>query len=736
MTYFAIKNLKAKDVRVFTDPSVEAAACKSREPQLTDKAARQKWLTDAKADACLFSTYEGCNSAVRIDASAGNPVWKLHGLVGDYDAPSPGSIAQIKANLEKILGKGSPLLPQWVVTSPGGNYRLVWEFEKPLLLGNMLDYYLASLIDGFKVLLKMPLLMAGLDEGALKRPSQFYDVGGVWDKFNTNPLPKDEVEGVFFKAGTKKATGRALSGVPEIPMDAVFERIEQLFPGKWPKGVPFTDGVVGPAVWDPSAKNPRSTIYRTFGVICFSAEDKAFKPYAEILGPDWVRKWTENKVGIATELIHYIPSSGRYYRKWPDNHWRSQGKDDLSLYLAGSQGLCRAKGPANSPSEVDYAILHVQQNRVLDGAVPLVYDKRDIVTISGHKFLNTSRVKVMEPDLSGAPIAHWGDGFPWIAQWLTTMFQRPRKQLVYWLSWFKIAYVNARAGTPCRGHSMFIVGETNVGKTLMNAKWIPSMMGGSFDAGAHLVGGESFNKNLLEVGYWHIDDGMAATDRVRHQQFTERTKALTANPFILYRAMYSDPIMIPYNGRICITLNGDADSLKMLPDFDRNNEDKVIVLKTSDTRMVWKGNAHTESMLAKETPRFLRFIEEYVPPDFIMNDNCRFKMRNFIHPDVRAEATVHSYDADVLDVFDVLFDTNDDWNGLKSMGKPWVGTAAELVVTINSQPNASKMLNGITVRSMSKRLSKLAKTQLSGVEAVPHGKTKRFAAKYSIHARD
>lgn len=732
MNYFAIDNLTSTPVRTFSDPAVENVSAKANEPQgMVDKETRRKWLADPSSKATLFSTWEGLTSTERINTKKGNPPWKLHGIVVDYDAPSPASLAAIQSNVAQILKATPLLLPQWGVISPSGNHRLVWEFDQPFNVGEAPDSFINELLSEIKKLLKLPMLLAGFDEAVFRKPATFFDIGGTWQRFNTNTLPVDEIQGCFVSAVKKVSRGKTTTGLPEIPMDLVFEEINRQFPGRWPKGTEFKDNVMGPAVWDPDAKSNRSTVYRPWGAYCFSAEDKLFRPYSEILGRDFTRKWEANKIGAATESIYYVPSLG-YYRKWPDGHWRRQPKEDLSLYLAGAQGLSRAKGAASSASEVESALLHIQQSRVLDGAVPFVYDPREVVDMAGQKLLNVSRVTLMEPDSSiASPV--WAQGFPWIAGWLGSMFD-PRKQLVYFLAWLKLFYEGARRGNLQRGHAVFMVGTTNRGKTLLNAVWIPMIMGGGADASAYLVRGEMFNKNLLEVAHWHVDDSTAASDRATHTKFSERVKALIANPKLGYRPMYTDTQMVPYNGRLLVTLNNDPGSLLMIPDLDRNIEDKLIVLGL-DEKSHWsfQGNAHTERTLKNETPAFLQWLINWAPPKFVVNPHHRWGMRNYVHPVVKSTATLHSFDADLLGVLEILWNSDDEWVGLASRDEPWEGTAADLTQIISSHNNLTKLMAGMTVRSVGMRLSKLSKISGTGVSVCRIGsKHKGSSTKYAI----
>lgn len=730
MTYFGLKNLVSNETFEFSDPSVENIKALATEPQGMSKDERRKWLSNPKTKHCCFSVWEALISGARINTRAENPPWKLHGLVADYDAPAPGNLAAIKDSLAKVLPPS--LMPQWGATTPSGNHRLVWEFESPLNVGGCGDAFILQTLEELKRLLKLPHLLAGLDEAALKKPSTYYDISGLWERFNSNLLFVKDVQGAFYDAVKRTSKAKKPDSTSEIPMDLVFDEINKKFPGRWPADIEFKDGCLGPAVWHPDAKSNTTTIYRPWGIYCFSAIDKLFKSYGEILGKDFTRQFEENRIGAATENIYYVPGLG-YYRRFPDGHHRAQPKEDLTMYLAGACGLSRTRGQGNTLSEVESALLHIQQSKCLDGAVPVVFDRRETIEIGGKRLLNLARVRVMEPDQSTQnPV--WGQGFPWIAGWLKSMFH-PRKQLVYLLAWLKLFYEGARDGTLHKGHVVFVVGGRGIGKTLMNETWIPMLMGGGVCASSYFVKGEKFVADLMEFGHWHIDDSEAASDRATHTRFTERVKGLVANGQFEYQPKFVNRQMIPHKGRLMVTLNGDPASLLMIPDLDRNIEDKLIVFGLPETTAwAFQGRAQTERTLRNESPHFLNWLINWKPPGFVMNANYRWGMRNYIHPVVRHEATISSFDGDIFGVLELLWQTDNDWVELKKTHSPWVGTAAELTQIIANYSTLRTQLSGMTVRSIGMRLAKLSKTPGTGVRCHrSHTKHKGQSTKYEIH---
>jgi hypothetical protein len=729
MTYFAKDNQRSLRVRTFANPLIEKNNVSANVPAgLLDKDTRRAWLADPETKYAVISVWEGTNPVEVVNSKNGNPPAKMHGLIVDYDSPAPGPADQIENVLRTIYHDSLDLLPTWIVVSPSGNSRLVWEFAQPMSVAGAPAPLLTAFLEELRRTFKLGHLLAGLDE-SFTRPHVYYDIGGDWTQCSKKPLDADLIRSALVRATSR--VGKIKGGPVEIPMEAVKAEIDERFPGKWPKDIDFKDGCLGPAVWHPSAKSKHTTIWRTWGVVCFSADGNMVKPYAEILGKGFTKKWEENRIGSAVENIYYLPKVG-YYRKFEDSHWRAAPKEDLSLFLAGVKGLSRMKGPAQGLSEVESALLHLQRACTVDGAVPFVFDRREVVELSNFKFLNTARVSCMDPDLSKRN-RRWAEDFPFTGEWLWKLFSTKR-ELVLFLAWLRHFYMGCYTGDLTRGLAVFFVGGTNIGKTLLNAKWIPWMVGGGTDPSKHIIQGEQFNRNLLEVAHWHIDDAQAATDRKQLQRFSERVKALVANPHIDYRPMYSDTQQIPFNGRILVTLNGDEVSLQMLPDMDMNIADKLLILKGADDPgfKFKKTNAETERTLRNELPAFLGWLHDWEPSERVSGDGRRFGTQDSINPLVRREAAMTSFDSDILGLFEILWGTDDEWIELAKQDKPWVGTAAQIIQVLAAHPSMGKLMSGLTVRGVGMRLAKLARVSGTGVAVAKGSKAKKESAHYEI----
>jgi hypothetical protein len=739
MPYFSIPNHVTREIKkTYTDPQDAAADAKLNRPNFASKEERRAWLASSKTDTAIISLYEGLNPDLRVSFKEDNPPMVIHGVIVDYDASAPGTLADRVKHIRDFYSLTPALCPQYIVVSPSGHHRLVYEFAEPCSLRGCPDKFLVFFLQEFRKLLRLSSVMGGLDEAAYLKPSTYYDAEGVWERISPDPFPLVEVEGLFVGTARKIKKSDYGASLTEIPMEAIKDRIEELFPGRWPADVPFVEGCRGPAVWDPNSTNPTTTIYRAEGVYRFSS-DRGFHPYSEILGRDFVRQWEDNKLGQATKNFYYCPHGTKnYFVKigGTKGAWEPQGLGDVQRRLVSGWGLSRKAPSASSVSEVDQAIQHIQDYKKVDGVVPFVFNKNDVVDTSFRVFLNSARVRVMDPApeqaASTTPIygknvlvqpgrKHpypWGVGFPWIAEWLMSMFPSgsPRKQLIYLLCWLKIAYQAARSGDPSKGQALFLVGGVGVGKTFFNSAFVELIFGGSREATDYLLGETKFNKELLETGFWTVDDAKASKTVEAHQRFTEEVKRFVANPSVTYQPKYVDTQTIPYNGRVCITLNGDELSLRMIPDLTRSIADKVMILKLADkAHFQFKERSENVRTLRQQLPYFLRWLINWSPPDSMIDNHARFGMKTFIHRGIRDSALSCSIESDLLDIMAPLWASDDEFMKIKATNGTWVGTAAELYVVLMNNALTMQLVKHQTSRSLGRRLSALATIPGTGV---------------------
>jgi hypothetical protein len=563
----------------------------------------------------------------------------------------------------------------------------VWMFEAPLALEvpDLTKQFLK--IAGEE--LKIEKLLAGADEGAFFDPAKLYDVGHSWKHLGDNVISTNLLHYWLFQAA-KRTNWSKLDGL-QIPIDVVAEEVARQFPGRWDG--PFEVGRRGVCFFDPDSTNPTSSIVTEAGMICFS-QSKIFYPWAEILGARFVRKFQADKIGGAVEGVYF---DGRTYYRKIDGRWVNVAKEDFTKYLKSKKGLSDEKRGKTS-SEVTDAEVHVQEHCRVHGALPFLFDERDVVEKNGQKFLNVAYVRAVRPaEKSGA----WGELFPWLAQFLDTLFD-PHEQLEYFLAWLKRFYETALQGDLQRGQNVFLVGGVNIGKTLLGHRIIGALVGGCSDASDHVVRASEFNKKLCESALWVIDDGQVASDPKAHAKFGEMVKKLAANPTINFRKMYADGENVDWAGRLFCTLNNDNYSLQMIPDLSTSLEDKVLIFNAADVKRAFPPKNELEATIAKELPHFCRWLLEWTPPDHVVAKN-RFGVAKYIHEGLRVAALHSGQVGDLLELVDLWVKRCKPG---ERHGEVWTGSASEWLAEVSSDDEAVKpMASKFTVKGIGRKFT-------------------------------
>ncbi len=121
----------------------------------TSKPEMIKWACEVTTEHCFYSSFEGESQSLRL--SKANPAYQCHGIVADYDAKIP---PEMLAGVAKNCP--TEFLPNFVSRTFSGGARLVWLFEKPILVAGNLAA--SSFMKTIMSELKLKKLLPGLDE--------------------------------------------------------------------------------------------------------------------------------------------------------------------------------------------------------------------------------------------------------------------------------------------------------------------------------------------------------------------------------------------------------------------------------------------------------------------------------------------------------------------------------------------------------------------------------------------
>lgn len=657
-----------------------------------NKAKFSVWCADPATNHLFFNASEGTNPSIRPGRN--NPLRTLHAFIADYDA-------KITDEMMKTLLARCPagFQPSWSARTFSGGTRLVWLFEAPLAMDQ------PKLTTNFlKVAareLKLKKLLPGLDETAWMDVFKLYEVGKEWTQISKTPISTNVLH-YWLTEATAKVEWRGVSKL-SIPLEDVEKEMHRKFPGRW--SGPFAAGSRGVVFFDPSSKNPSAAIVTEEGLVCFGQE-KVFYDWAEIFGRDFIQKYQADKIGAAVSDVWY---DGRaYYRKSHAGVWESHSREDFTCHLRVRHGMESLRGKGETCSEVDRTLTYVHETRRVTGVVPSIYNPRELLQINGRRFLNCAAVRTIEPLETPQT---WGQDFPWLAEFLDTCFE-PAEQKDYFLAWLQRFYTTAHQGELAKGHALFLVGGVNRGKTLL-ASIVGRMMGGATDASDFLNSETQFNKELLEVGVWNIDDGVAAQTADGHQKFTEMVKRIVANPTFNYRAMYRDSQRTDWLGRIIVTLNDDASSLRVLPALDSSIEEKVMILKFSDKERRFPVWAKLEEIISRELPAFARWLLDWKAPEEVLdngNGGTRLGVKKYIHEETRQKSLHVGGVGDLLELVDLWIKRS------RPEGEVWEGSASEWMAEVGVHDVLRPLIGKYTPRQLGRKFTEASRIRGSRIE--------------------
>ncbi|MEI8206769.1 MAG: primase-helicase family protein, partial [Kiritimatiellales bacterium] len=521
-----------------------------------------------------------------------------------------------------------------------------------------------------------------------KNPCQYYEAGTGWKKISSNTIPATFMMHWAIEASDKfnwKNFG------PDIPLEIIEQEVHHQYPGRWDG--PFDYGARGIRFWDPSADNETAAIVRESGMQCFTG-GQAFVPWSAILGRSFVNKFEADRVGGAIEDIWF---DGRdYWHRHPDGTWNSLCKNDTGLELKVAKGLRMSKSRNDNFTEIDKALQHIHKYQRITCAAPLIHRPKGIIHLNGLRILNTSTAAVFQPSEKQGidPAAD----FPWLLSYFSTFFD-PVEQLDYFYAWLRRWYKSALDNRMLPGQASFFAGVPNTGKTLLSTVILSRIFGGHTDASSFLSGDDNFNSHLFQSAVWAVDDIVPLTDHRSHQKFSALIKKMAANRTFSIREKFKVDKTIEWNGRVVVTCNTDPESIRILPDVDLSNRDKINLFRVAD-RDTFTFPRDVADIIQMELPFFLRWLLDWVPPDHVLGDS-RYGVQTYCEASL-FEAARHSSSAySFLEVLLKFFEGQ--------VSDVWTGSATDLLTAmLSDQDGLAGIAAKYTTRQVGRELSKLA----------------------------
>jgi hypothetical protein len=654
----------------------------------------------------FLSVWEGINPLARINT--GNPPRMLHGIIADYDSVQA-------MNKLSALPTSTGHLPTWVVeTFTPGKCRLIWAFEKPVCVSN--PFVTEGFLKELDAKLKISDALPGFDKSSWKE-SQYFEIGfGMHNVQGATPVPKALLAQCLMEGGLKARV--QVETDPEIPMDVVAAEVERQFPGRWVGA--FEEGRRGPLFWIPDGIARDGCAVAENGMICYS--DRAasnFMPWRAVLGGQFVDAFETQKVGKAAEM--YWTDGKAYWTRYATEKWRDHQTEAAKRHLKVS-GKCSDKiRKGQQGSEIDKILVYIDNNRRVDAAVPMLFEKEEIIPYNGKEYLNTNTKKAMAPAEDGDP-KHW----PWIHNFIFNGLDGEQEGIPayeFFLGWFRRLWLTAYLGNPQQGQSIILAGEAHTGKSFVSKCLVGVAMGGSAITEDLLLQKTKFNSQAAECAIWRCDDAISEGDYKTKQTLAASLKAMASNPEVLYHPKYMTPTQLPFKGRVILTCNVDPESLKILPFLDGTIKDKLMLFRISPTYNphFFSTNTENENRVLQELPHFLRWLMDYkVHPGVIDPNYPRFEIKSFHHKQLVDEANSEQRESILAEVIATAMVTQ---RTVVKKGEKLRLTATELV-SLFEAVGASKTIQALGgVVYLGKMLNKVVEQKLSVHLTKPATKT-------------
>ena len=666
-------------------PNLSSSRTKPCTPWSSSSIAPPKtdWNNPA-VDHCFYSGLEGLIQSARID-SKNNPAVFLHWFVADYDG-------QIDQHMrDTVLDRCCDFKPQYLCRTFSGGARLLWKLETSFPLHR--NDLTAKFMRHVKKKLKLSKILVGLDAEAFEDPCKYYEAGTNWVCLSGDVIPSAFIMQWAIESTHNYAWNKL--GDP-IPIDQVAAEVEKQYPGRWHGE--FVVGVRGVRFWDSSADNQTAAVIRESGMQCFTGSH-AFVPWSAILGRQFVNQFEADRVGGAVAEVYF---DGReYWTSLPNKQWQAYNKSDIALHLKVERGLSATVPRGSSYSEVDQALHRIQKQQYIACAAPLVHRPKGIVYLNGFRVLNTSSVEMFQPseDTQVDP----SRDFPWLSSYFQTLFD-PVEQLDYFYAWLRRWYSSALDGRMLPGQASFFAGVPNTGKTLLSTGILSRIFGGHIDASSFLSGEDNFNSHLFNSAVWAVDDVVPLTDTKTHLRFSALIKKMAANRTFSVREKYRVDKLIEWNGRVVVTCNTDPESIRILPDVDLSNRDKINLFRVAD-RDTFTFPRNVSDIIQTELPFFLRWLLNWTPPDKVLGDS-RYGVQTYCEASL-FEAARHSSSAySFLEVLLKFFEGQ--------VSDVWTGSATELLsAMLNDDDGLAGIAAKYTPDKVGRELSKLSSQNYS-----------------------
>lgn len=375
-----------------------------------------------------------------------------------------------------------------------------------------------------------------------------------------------------------------------------------------------------------------------------------------------------------SKIIDAIPLPPVYYHASETSYWREDGKNRwMKINETGAKnfiadhGYCKTATTTGANSEVERCIMKVQSHHNVVYVGPLAGYAAGVREMAGSFVLVTAGPKWID-----AKPGTW----PTLDQVLAGLFvdgdldQRP-----YFYGWVKSARDSLKHSRWKASQLLAMAGPVGSGKSLVQ-NLITEMLGGRCTKPYQFMMGQTaFNSHMFTGEHQMLEDENESIDIRSRRHFAGNIKTILTNMNQNCHGKNREALTLQPVWRMTLSLNDDPERLLVLPPFDADVRDKIIVLKANKANMPMPTNGAGDeeifwNQLVSELPAFLHFIEQYPIPAALQDS--RYGIVAFQHPEIVEKVQETTPEIKLLELIDAGL-----WFGEVNPDS-WDGTAAAL----------------------------------------------------------
>jgi len=364
---------------------------------------------------------------------------------------------------------------------------------------------------------------------------------------------------------------------------------------------------------------------------------------------------------------YYDNSTKSYWINDRRGEWIQVNESSLRRHLK-KNGLSPICPKDELLSELDYALVDIQEGFTVSYAGPLSGYSAGVLETCGSRVLITSSPRLIEPQAGE---------FPLITALVENLFQDELcDQRPYVYGWLKVALESLHTGHFRPGQVLAIAGPRECGKSLFQ-NLVTEILGGRAAKPYRYMSGQTpFNADLFGAEHLQIEDECGSTDLRVRREFGAKIKDFCVNQVQSCHAKNRQALSLRPFWRVTISLNDEPENLCVLPPIDESLIDKLSLLRATKKPMplntqTAEGHAAFWQGLLAELPAFVAFLGRWEIPEQLKSQ--RFGVTHYHHPELLEEIALLAPETRLLSLIDgVFFAPNSPFDG------PGVMTAAEV----------------------------------------------------------